>query len=159
MLLLARLTLPLKANCNGALHHGRDLLELSCIQNQAVFDSDVYSCKRNVNPCSPILSSWQKKSPFTFKTHYKKWAQIKSLDSKPLSSLNDRIQTQSLLVGPLTDVSTSLINTHRCSVKIEGLLGLSTDMLIYILLHFHPCVSCINNTKKNSFLNVSYVFL
>lgn len=111
---------------------------------EAIFVSDVYSCKRNVNPCSPILSSWQKKSPFTFKTHYEKWAQIKSLDSKPLSSQNDRIQTQFLLVGPLTDVSTSLINTHRCSVKIEGLLGLLTNMLMYILQYFYPCLSCIN---------------
>jgi len=115
---------------------------------EAIFASDVYSCKSSANPCSPILSSWQKKSPFTFKVHYKKWAQIKSLGPKSLNSQKDWIQTQLLLVGPLTDICTSLINTHRCFVENEGTFGLLTNILIHLLKDFHPHMSCIKATIR-----------
>lgn len=74
--------------------------------------------------------------------------QIKSLDPKPLNSQNDRIQTQSLPVGPLADICTSVTNTHRCSVKNEGILSLLTDIPIHLLKDFRPHTSCIKATIR-----------
>lgn len=142
---LAWLAVPLEAGCAVL---GRPVaveisLSWAASRIEAIFASEVYSCKRNANPCSPILSSWQKKSPFTFKINYKKWAQIKSLDPNPLNSQNDWIQTQALLVGPLSDICTSLINTHRCSVKNEGTWGLLANTLVHLLRDCHPLTSFI----------------